>query len=441
MLLAMFLWVASLSCKKTDSPGKPVVLASLTTTNISTISQTTAESGGDVTADGGAKVTHRGVCWNTAGNPRITDNLTTGDGSGIGIFTSSLTGLSANTTYYVRAFAINSAGTSYGNLDSFITQPAPPVLATLTTQGLSLVTDSSAQSGGLISSDGAATVTARGVCWSTSQNPTTADSLTNNGTGPGSFVSSLQGLMANTTYYLRAYATNSVGTAYGNLLSFATPISTMDSLKIGLVAYYPFSGNAKDSSGNGNDGTVYGATLSTDRFGKPNSAYNFNGINSSITAPNQSWLNFGMTSFTLSAWVNLNAVQLSNFNGILTKGDTIITVYQMGVDSVMAGGEFGNPYLMDFAHLQSSPLLQPGTWTLITMVVDVNNNQVNLFVNGVLAASYQSPLISTQNISSTDPLRIGVERNLLDYINGQIDEVRIYSRVLTNNEILFLFNH
>ena len=148
-----------------------------------------------------------------------------------------------------------------------------------------------------------------------------------------------------------------------------------------------------------------------------------------------------MTSFTLSAWVNLNAVQLSNFNGILTKGDTIITVYQMGVDSVMAGGEFGNPYLMDFAHLQSSPLLQPGTWTLITMVVDVNNNQVNLFVNGVLAASYQSPLISTQNISSTDPLRIGVERNLLDYINGQIDEVRIYSRVLTNNEILFLFNH
>jgi hypothetical protein len=87
--------------------------ATVSTTAISSITTTTASSGGNVTADGGATVTAKGVCWNTTGSPTISDSHTN-DGTGLGIFTSSLTGLSSNTTYYVKAYATNSLNTTYG---------------------------------------------------------------------------------------------------------------------------------------------------------------------------------------------------------------------------------------------------------------------------------------------------------------------------------------
>jgi uncharacterized protein (TIGR02145 family) len=98
----------------------------------------------------------------------------------------------------------------------------PGNLATITTSPISNTSITSASSGGSISSAGGSLVTQRGVCWSTSQNPTTANSSTNNGNGTGSFTSNLTGLTSNTTYYVRAYAINSAGTAYGNQQSFTT---------------------------------------------------------------------------------------------------------------------------------------------------------------------------------------------------------------------------
>ncbi|WP_290835744.1 serine hydrolase [Flavobacterium sp.] len=95
-------------------------------------------------------------------------------------------------------------------------------LPTLTTAAITSIETTTAISGGIISSDGASNVTSRGICWSTNTNPTTADTKTTNGTGTGTFVSNLTGLLPNTTYYVRAYATNSVGTAYGNQVSFST---------------------------------------------------------------------------------------------------------------------------------------------------------------------------------------------------------------------------
>lgn len=92
----------------------------VTTTAISAITETSAESGGNVTDDGGSTVTSRGVCWSTSQNPITTDNKTT-DGTGTGSFTSSITGLSFATIYYVRAYATNGAGTTYGNDISFTT--------------------------------------------------------------------------------------------------------------------------------------------------------------------------------------------------------------------------------------------------------------------------------------------------------------------------------
>jgi hypothetical protein len=234
VIIGAFLMLVN-ACKKekvSKSQSQSIVkIPVLITEKISSITQTTASCGGDISSNGGAKVTARGVCWSTTQNPTISDSKTTDD-MGTGSFTSSLKGLITNTTYYVRAYAINYKGVAYGNEKSFKT----PISSTATTPILTIfkkiigvikysiidITKTSASSGGNISSNGGADVTARGVCWSTTQNPTVSDSKTTDGTGTGSFTSSLTNLTDNTTYYVRAYATNSIGTAYSSEVSFTT---------------------------------------------------------------------------------------------------------------------------------------------------------------------------------------------------------------------------
>ena len=132
---------------------------SVTTASITNITQTTATGGGNVTSGGGASVTARGVCWSTTVNPTTSNSKTT-DGTGTGAFTSNLTGLTANTLYYVRAYATNSVGTSYGNQVSFTTLTS--ALPTVTTTPVSNITQGTATSGGNVTSDGGNPVTARG---------------------------------------------------------------------------------------------------------------------------------------------------------------------------------------------------------------------------------------------------------------------------------------
>jgi uncharacterized protein (TIGR02145 family) len=403
----------------------------LNTTSVSSVTNFTATSGGNITNDGGATITTRGICWSTKSNPTIADSKTA-DGPGVGNFTSVLTGLTENTTYYSRAYATNNAGTNYGNevtfkttnaaanetvtdidgnvyhtvtigtqvwmvenlkttkfndgtsisnvtdnttwnnlttpgycwynndpsyknpygalynwysvntgklaptgwhvptdaewstlitflggenvasgklkeagtshwlypnldvtnetgftaipggyhygfntIDTFLgmgayanwwssTSNGPVsafyyglyyannyfrqysnvlscgssvrclkddntssvVIPTISTLSASSIIVTSAISGGNISSDGGASVTTRGVCWSTKQNPTVADSKTADGSGSGEFTSTLTGLTENTAYYLRSYATNSAGIAYGNEVTFKTTTAT-----------------------------------------------------------------------------------------------------------------------------------------------------------------------------------------------------------------------
>ncbi len=198
-------------------------LASVATTVVTSITQTTASSGGTISADGGTSITARGVCWNTSGSP-TTSNSYTSDGTGTGTFISSLTGLTVGTTYYVRAYAVNGSGTSYGSQVSFTTSAA--VVPMVTTSSVSSITQTTASCGGTITSNGGAAVTAYGVCWNTTGSPTLSNSHTTDGSGTASFTSSLSGLAMGTTYYVAAYATNSAGTAYGSTVSFTTlPVS------------------------------------------------------------------------------------------------------------------------------------------------------------------------------------------------------------------------
>ena len=202
-----------------------IAIPVISTTAITSITQTTAVSGGNISTDNGGSVTARGVCWSTVLNPTLSDSKSS-DGTGSGVFTSSITGLTLGTSYFVRAYATNSAGTRYGNNVSFKTSPLIILLPTITTNDAESITNISTVSGGNISSDGGAEVLARGVCWSLNQNPTTLSSKTSDGTGTGVFTSSLTDLISNRLYYVRAYATNISGTAYGNQVSFTTqPVS------------------------------------------------------------------------------------------------------------------------------------------------------------------------------------------------------------------------
>lgn len=206
--------------------GLAILPPTVTTTSPSYISTTFFTSGGNVTADGGSSVTLRGVCWNTTGNPTDSDSHQE-SGTGIGKFTSSITGLTAGIRYYIRAYAVNIGGTSYGAEDSATTL-AKVVSPTVTTGTVTNVLARSAEGGGTVTDWGGDTVTARGVCWDTTADPTITDYKTVDGDGIGPFSSGFTDLAPATTYHVRAYATNSAGTAYGQDVLFTTQAAKPD---------------------------------------------------------------------------------------------------------------------------------------------------------------------------------------------------------------------
>ena len=198
----------------------------VSTTVVSYITQTSAYCGGVVTNMSNNPVTARGICWSTNPQPTLSD-AHTNDGAGVGSFTGLMSGLTPNTTYYARAYATNSLGTAYGAVVSFTTNDVTAVadLPTVITSPVADIIQNHATCGGMVTADGGAPVTERGVCWSTSANPSVTGQHSSDGSGLGEFISNIAGLTVNTTYYVRAYATNSAGTAYGETLSFTPGVS------------------------------------------------------------------------------------------------------------------------------------------------------------------------------------------------------------------------
>jgi hypothetical protein len=198
------------------------VVPTLTTAAITLITGNSATGGGNVTVGGGAAITARGICFGKNHNPTVSDTKTA-NGTGTGAFISALTGLKGHTTYYVRAYATNSAGTAYGPEVTFSTLVDLPVVTTTAVTGITKV---AAASGGEVTYDGGGTVTARGLAWGTTTNPTVDGTIIDGGSGLGVFVSNLTGLTLFTTYHVRAYATNSAGTGYGSDVQFTTLANT-----------------------------------------------------------------------------------------------------------------------------------------------------------------------------------------------------------------------
>lgn len=201
---------------------KPLSLPVLTTNVVSGVTLTGAVAGGTISGSGNLDILERGVCYSdTTAAPTLL-HWKTSDGAGTGSFSTTLSGLKPNTTYYVRAYARNQKGITYANTLTFETLPIGPVPVLATIDATQIGADS-CLAGGSIASDGGFTLVSRGVCWAVGKVPTINDFRTKEDTSlGGDYLQTLPNLNYNTTYFFRAYATNSNGTGYGALRAFTT---------------------------------------------------------------------------------------------------------------------------------------------------------------------------------------------------------------------------
>lgn len=215
------------------------------------------------------------------------------------------------------------------------------------------------------------------------------------------------------------------------------------SVRNGLIAYYPFTGNALDSSGNQNHGSVNMANLTLDRHGRTNSAYNFNG-NAHIVVPHNTLLNLS-GDFSISSWIRLSSNVLPNNVGmILSKhfGDVGNDGYSYGIWGV---GQTNQINFQSFPSFSSSTYpgntgaILTATWYNYTAVISPSSSQLRYYLNGSLVSTIN---ISFAPIANTINLHIGAEpssnNRLNRFFNGSIDDIRIYNRALTETEIRYL---
>lgn len=306
-----------------------------------------------------------------------------------------------------------------------------PALTTTNASNISII---GAVSGGNITSDGGADITSRGVVWSTTQNPT-IDLITKtmDGNGLGTFTSTISGLSPNTTYYARAYATNSVGTSYGNEVTFTTLVD----INTGLIAFYPFNGNANDASGNGNNGS-YTGTLINDRLGNSNSAISLNGINNMITLPGNNGYN--TDTFTINFWTYANSYNIHQqvqYGVIGSSGRFSLSWKNTNIGyspNTCAGGYAPSGNSTNLTGVQT------GQWHMLTYVIQGTTTKFYLngnFIQAVNTASNLTCFNSNMNLYFGGDILGG----LIEYYNGRFDDIRIYSRALNQSEISYLFNN
>ena len=316
--------------------------ATLVTTAPTDITGTSAVSGGKITDDGGSEITDRGVVWSKSNNPTVDLTTKVSSGKGTGVFTSNITNLEPGTTYYIRAYAINSQGTSYGDEKIFATEK---ILSTLTTAEASRVTTTSAIVGGNVTASGGAEVTERGVVWSSNSTPTVEDNKVVSGSGLGEFTIQLNDLSVATTYYVRAYAVNSVGVSYGNQISFTTGTTKAT---VSTVSPTDVTSSSAKSGGNitfdgGTEVTARGVVWSTasmptvENSNKSNDGNGIGTFNSQING-----LNPGTTYYVRAYATNINGTaygeEYSFTTDILLPTVTTATPIEVTNTSAIVGG-------------------------------------------------------------------------------------------------------
>jgi hypothetical protein len=217
-------------------------------------------------------------------------------------------------------------------------------------------------------------------------------------------------------------------------------VTNPQDLSDGLVAYYPLNGNAQDASGNGNDGVVYGAIPATDRFGVTNGCMSFDGNGAYISAPAGK---FPVTNRTISLWFRLN--QVTDRPGLLGYGgsdcgDAFFLGFNFWGDSSWDVSSHCNVYTLEI------PYNDPPTNAWYFWAVVMDNNGMSFYVNGELMGARsgitQTYVAGTQlglgTISSPTGQTPYTDGNV-GYLDGCLDDVRIYNRALSTNEINLLY--
>jgi len=211
------------ACSKDPNDKVLTKVPTVNTITANATSISTATVSVEIISDGGSPIIEKGVCWSTDINPTINNNKVTNAESATS-FSINIQGLQPNVTYYVKAFATNAKGTSYGSVLSFTTRDG--IINLLGTVDSIDITTSKVS--GQILSDGGSPVTEKGICWSIQNNPTIDNNKITNTDNVTSFTAKITGLQPNTNYYARTYAINAKGTSYGNVITFTTQDGVID---------------------------------------------------------------------------------------------------------------------------------------------------------------------------------------------------------------------
>lgn len=224
---------------------------------------------------------------------------------------------------------------------------------------------------------------------------------------------------------------------------FSNPLTViMESISLtdGLVAYYPFDGNVNDYSGNENNATNYGARLTADRFGNLNSAYEFNGVNDYMRIDHTEDLNFDsyLNSYTLSLWVKGNSENVETSRLIVKWNDLLGTPYPFFIgamptdcitriydtENTNTGTDCGN--------------IWDESWQHIILVVDADNGFMDSYINNIIIGS--SSISYFGSTANEIDIFIGGTPIVDRYFNGYIDDIRLYNKALTEDEIQALYH-
>lgn len=407
---------------KVSQPSAPEVLNG----QASGITSTAAQVSGNITAQGSSAVTQHGHCWSTSPNPTTANNKTTLGGTSVNkSFVSNLSGLSPNTSYYVKAYATNSVGTTYSDAIE-LTTLSPPTMATVKTLRIENVIYNAVDGIGELTKLGDGFITDYGFCYSsTNATPTLADSKLSLGstTKLGEFTGTISGLRESTKYFVRAYATNSMGTAYGGTIEQTTKVAP-PLLTAGLLAYYTFDNdNCNDYFGEENfhgivQGTGTELGFSTDIPGVTGKSLKGSAggkYYKLLKAPD-----YSSSTTTFMAWMKtkVNGDIYYRGYGSETRGIWIAE------NKIRYSSVYGNNY---FFSTDVSTLFLDGNWHHISVVWSSSN--VILYIDGRYIET------ATSRIGN-----YGAEVSYLGNFTGLMDNLRIYNRALTQDEVKQIFN-
>ena len=325
-LIFLFLALFIFACN-TDSEGNPCIYEpTLSTEAVTDITETSATLNGIIAiVSENCDVpnnTEQGFVYSTEIQPTLEDTQVNVNGTNI---STTVEGLTPNTTYYFRAFLTNNLGDFYGDEVSFITVAGQVIINTLP---ISNITTNSATSGGEIVSDGNTNITAKGVCWGLNNSPTVDDNFTNNNDSTTTFESVIEGLSPNTEYFVRAFATNEFDTYYGDEVSFSTELDLTPPV-ITIIGDNPLEINI------GEDYTEFGASATDDIDGDITQDILIDSSNLNTTLAGVYTVTYSVSDLSNNSTIEIREVividnsitdQDGNTYDFLTYGDQVWTV-------------------------------------------------------------------------------------------------------------------